>query len=102
MGPNAVRMLRLLGLAVAATALLALPSSAFARQHANHRGHHFKHHDGEHHGSGAVYTATNDPNGNAVIVFRRNSNGTLTQSATVPTGGTGIAAQPPFTFPIVD
>lgn len=103
MGPNAVRVLRLLGLAVAAAALLVLPSSAFAKQHAKHRGHHFRHHDGDHHGNaGAVYTTTNDPNGNAVIVFKRNSNGTLTQGATVPTGGTGIAAQPPFTFPIVD
>lgn len=103
MGPNAVRMLRLIGLAVAAAALLLLPDSALAKQHANHRGHHFSHHDGDHHGNaGAVYTATNDPNGNAVIVFRRHPDGTLTQGPTVPTGGTGIAAQPPFTFPIVD
>jgi 6-phosphogluconolactonase len=108
MGPNAARTLRLLGLAVAAAALLLLPSSAFAKQHAksdHHRSHHGKRHGGDHHGNsgaGAVYTATNDPNGNAVIVFKRNSNGTLTQGPTVPTGGTGIAAQPPFTFPIVD
>ena len=104
MGPNAVRMLRLLGLAIAAAALLLLPSSAFAKQHANHRGHHFRHHDGDHHGfaGGAVYTTTNDPSGNAVIVFKRNRDGSLTQGPTVPTGGTGIAAQPPFTFPIVD
>ncbi|MGN6868629.1 MAG: lactonase family protein [Solirubrobacteraceae bacterium] len=98
-------MLRLLGLGVAAAALLLLPSSAFAKQHANHRGHHSRHHDGDHHGNsgaGAVYTTTNDPGGNSVIVFKRNSNGTLTQGPTVPTGGTGIAAQPPFTFPIVD
>ena len=98
MGPNPVRLMRLLGLAVAAAALLLLPSSAFAKSH-----HHRSHHDGDHHGGGgAVYTTTNDPSGNAVIVFKRNSNGTLTQGQTVPTGGTGIAAQPPFTFPIVD
>ncbi|HET6871339.1 MAG TPA: beta-propeller fold lactonase family protein [Solirubrobacteraceae bacterium] len=105
MGPNAVRMLRLLGLGVAAAALLLLPSSAFAKQHAKHRGHHSRHHDGDHHGDaghGTVYTTTNDPNGNAVIVFTRNRDGTLRQGPTVPTGGTGIAAQPPFTFPIVD
>jgi 6-phosphogluconolactonase len=107
MGPNAVRMLRLLGLAVASAALLLLPASALAKQHAkrhHHRSHHGQRHDGDHHGNsrGAVYTTTNDPNGNAVIVFKRNSNGTLTQGPTVPTGGTGIAAQPPFTFPIVD
>jgi 6-phosphogluconolactonase len=106
MGPNAVRLVRLLGLAAAAAALLLLPSSAFARQHAkshHHRSHHVRHHDGDHHGAtGAVYTTTNDPSGNAVIVFKRNSDGSLTQGPTVPTGGTGIAAQPPFTFPIVD
>jgi 6-phosphogluconolactonase (cycloisomerase 2 family) len=101
-------MLRLLGLAVATAALLLLPSSAFAKQHAkshHHRSHHAKHHDGDHHGNsggGAVYTTTNDPSGNAVIVFKRNRDGSLTQGPTVPTGGTGIAAQPPFTFPIVD
>jgi hypothetical protein len=50
----------------------------------------------------AVYTATNNPAGNAVIVFTRNSDGTLTQRETVPTGGTGSPAQPPFSFPIVD
>jgi 6-phosphogluconolactonase (cycloisomerase 2 family) len=95
-------MLRLLGLAVTAAALLLLPSSAFAKQHAKSH-HHFRHHDGDDHGnSGAVYTTTNDPGGNAVIVFRRNRDGTLTQGPTVPTGGTGIAAQPPFGFPIVD
>src|SRR6185437_717798 len=60
---------------------------------------------GDHHDNsvvGAAYTTTNDPNGNGVIVFRRHRDGTLTQGPTVPTGGTGIAAQPPFTFPIVD
>ncbi len=100
MGPNAVRLMRLLGLALAAAALLLLPASALAKGR-----HHARHHDGDHHehfGRGAVYTTTNDPNGNAVIVFKRNSNGSLTQGPTVPTGGTGIAAQPPFTFPIVD
>jgi 6-phosphogluconolactonase (cycloisomerase 2 family) len=107
MGPNAVRLVRLLGLAVAAAALLLLPSTAFAKHHAkshHHRSHHARHHDGDHHGNsaGAVYTTTNDPNGNAVIVFKRGRDGTLTQGPTVPTGGTGIAAQPPFTFPIVD
>ena len=108
MGPNAVRLLRLLGLAAVAAALLLLPATAFARRHAkshHHRSHHGNRHDGDHHGNsvvGAVYTTTNDPNGNGVIVFERNRDGTLTQGPTVPTGGTGIAAQPPFTFPIVD
>jgi 6-phosphogluconolactonase len=112
MGPNAVRMLRLLGLAVASAALLLLPASALAKQHGkrhhhpkHHPSHHGQRHDGDHHGNfggGAVYTTTNDPNGNSVIVFKRNRDGSLTQGQTVPTGGTGIAQQPPFTFPIVD
>jgi 6-phosphogluconolactonase (cycloisomerase 2 family) len=96
--------MRLLGLALAAAALLLLPASALAKQHAKSH-HHRSHHDGDHHGNavvGAVYTTTNDPNGNGVIVFQRHRDGTLTQGPTVPTGGTGIAAQPPFTFPIVD
>jgi 6-phosphogluconolactonase (cycloisomerase 2 family) len=100
MGPNAARLVRLLGVAVAAAALLLLPASALAKSH-----HHGRHHDGDHHGHsvvGAVYTTTNDPAGNAVIVFNRHRDGTLTQGPTIPTGGTGIAAQPPFGFPIVD
>jgi 6-phosphogluconolactonase len=107
MGHNAVRMLRLLGLAALTAALLLLPSSAFAKQHAkshHHRSHHSQRHDGDHHGNpgGTVYAATNDPNGNGVIVFHQNRDGTLTQGATVPTGGAGLASEPPFTFPIVD
>lgn len=48
-----------------------------------------------------VYTATNNPAGNAVIVFDSNKDGSLTQRETVPTGGIG-GATPPFSFPIVD
>jgi 6-phosphogluconolactonase len=50
----------------------------------------------------AVYTATNNPAGNAVIVFWQNNDGSLTQGPTVSTGGLGAAAEPPFSFPIVD
>jgi 6-phosphogluconolactonase (cycloisomerase 2 family) len=53
-------------------------------------------------GAGWVFTATNNPSGNAVFVYKRAANGTLTQTATVSTGGKGIASQPPFGFPIVD
>ncbi len=53
-------------------------------------------------GRGAVYTATNNPAGNSVLVFTANADGSLTQSETVPTGGLGLAAEPPFSFPIVD
>ena len=103
MGPGyiAARRARLFGVLAAAAVLLLLPASALA-----HARSHRSHHDGDAgHGSavgGAVYTTTNNPSGNAVIVFWRNRNGSLTQGPTVPTGGTGIAAQPPFTFPIVD
>jgi 6-phosphogluconolactonase (cycloisomerase 2 family) len=40
--------------------------------------------------AGAVYTMTNDPAGNAVVVYARSGNGTLTKSGTFPTGGTSI------------
>jgi hypothetical protein len=52
--------------------------------------------------AGWVFTATNNPKGNQVIVFKRGSDGKLKQSATVSTGGKGIASEPPFGFPIVD
>jgi 6-phosphogluconolactonase len=44
--------------------------------------------DGQH---GAVYTQTNDPNGNTVQQFNRSDDGTLSPAATVPTGGAGLA-----------
>jgi 6-phosphogluconolactonase len=49
-----------------------------------------------------LYTTTNDPAGNQVLVFTQNKDGSVTLSQTVATGGTGSAAQPPFSFPIVD
>ncbi len=39
---------------------------------------------------GHVYTMTNDPAGNAVVVFNRAADGTLTKFGTFPTGGTSI------------
>jgi 6-phosphogluconolactonase len=44
------------------------------------------------HGPGAVYTLTNQVAGNAVAVFVRGADGTLTTAGTVSTGGTGIGA----------
>src|SRR4029077_4367309 len=41
---------------------------------------------------GAVYTLTNQVAGNAVAVFDRAADGTLTAAATVATGGTGTGA----------
>ena len=104
MGPGQVVRLLRIALPIAAAALLAaLPATALAKNRGKHHSHHKTIHgfDGDHHG-GFVYTTTNDPSGNAVLVFGRNHDGTLTQGPTVSTGGTGIAAQPPFTFPIVD
>jgi len=102
LGSTAARVARLSVALAAAAALLLLPASAFAHTKGHHRGHH----DGDSgHGNAApaaVYTMTNDPNGNAVIVYARNANGTITQTGSVPTGGTGIASEPPFGFPIVD
>ena len=38
---------------------------------------------------GAVYTMTNDPDGNTIFVYRRNTDGTLKFINAVPTGGRG-------------
>ncbi len=40
-------------------------------------------------GGGAVYTLTNSPSGNAVAVFDRAPDGSLTADGSVPTGGAG-------------
>lgn len=45
--------------------------------------------------SGAVYTLSNQPAGNSVIVFDRAADGTLTLAGSFPTGGTGVTP-PPF------
>jgi 6-phosphogluconolactonase len=42
--------------------------------------------------SGAVYTLTNAPSGNAVIVFDRASDGSLTPAGSFATGGSGTGA----------
>lgn len=42
-----------------------------------------------HRAVGAVYTMTNDPAGNAVVVFDRTADGALEMTSTVPTGGEG-------------
>ena len=41
---------------------------------------------------GAVYTATNSPTGNQVLVFDRSSDGSLTAAGSVNTGGRGTGA----------
>jgi 6-phosphogluconolactonase (cycloisomerase 2 family) len=77
---------------LAAAALLLLPSVAAAKTHKKPKKVNYN----------ALYSATNNPGANAVVWWRRNSNGTLTKKGTVKTGGKGIAAQQPFGFPIED
>jgi 6-phosphogluconolactonase (cycloisomerase 2 family) len=43
-------------------------------------------------GPGAVFTATNDAEANAVVVFRRGAGGALSELGSVPTGGAGTGA----------
>src|SRR5258708_16830138 len=42
--------------------------------------------------SGAVYVLLNQSTANSVLVYRRDSNGNLTYSSSVPTGGTGAGS----------
>jgi 6-phosphogluconolactonase len=80
----------------AAAAVLALvPASAMAKKPNNHG-------KGHSHGGGVVYTMTQNPAGNEIVVYRRASNGNITETARVATGGVGAASTPPFGFPIVD
>jgi 6-phosphogluconolactonase len=111
---RAVSAARLVIAIVVSALAAALPATALAKHggrshHAKShhtKGHHAKgHHSGGNspgQAAGAVYTATNDPTGNAVVMYTRSANGTLTKGATFPTGGVGIATEPPFGFPIVD
>lgn len=100
---SAVRTLRLLAMMLAAVALL-VPATAAAHGHGqrHHSGHHARDH-GKQAAPNALYTTTNDPNGNQVITYARHADGTITQlGSPVDTGGKGAAAEPPFGFPIVD
>jgi len=106
---SAVRTLRLLAMLVAAVASL-IPATAAAHGKRHQERHHSKHHGRDHDNQAApnaLYTATNGPApaGNAVIMYTRHADGTITQTGTpVSTGGVGSAGtgQPPFGFPIVD
>jgi 6-phosphogluconolactonase (cycloisomerase 2 family) len=44
--------------------------------------------------SGAVFSMTNQPTGNAVMAYTRGSDGTLTPAGVFPTGGLGTGGQP--------
>jgi 6-phosphogluconolactonase len=100
MGFRAHRRLAVLRNAAVTGVALAALSAAPALAH--HRGARFGDDHGGRSGQGAVYTQTNDPAGNHVLVFARNRDGTLGQPQAVATGGLGRATQPPFGFPITD
>jgi 6-phosphogluconolactonase len=50
----------------------------------------------------AVYTETNTVPMNFVVVYSRAADGTLTETQSVPTGGSGVTSSPPFGFPVTD
>jgi 6-phosphogluconolactonase len=94
MGRNAVRIARLMGMLVAAVALLA-PWAADAKKPT-------KKTPGVPH---RFYTQTNDPAGNTVLVYDRRADGTITLLGNVPTGGKGQSTPPgtpTFGLPVVD
>lgn len=91
---GAVRSLRLVGVFLTAAALLLVPSTALAKKH--------KKKPPKKVNVNMMYTMTNDPTGNKVVVFKRHANGTITQGKSYKTGGKGLAGTPPFDFPIAD
>lgn len=50
--------------------------------------------------SGAVYSLTNQPSGNSVVVFDRAADGTLTLAGSYPTGGTGVSPGTTFVLKV--
>jgi 6-phosphogluconolactonase len=101
------RLARFTSAAILAGALAAFGATgAIARDRGHGNGNHHGQNGGHGHGvksvAGAVYTETNQASGNAVLVFAQHRDGTIVQQASVPTGGVGLAKNPPFDFPIVD
>ncbi len=97
MGRSAVRIARLLGLLLVAAALLT-PVVADAAKKPTKK----KKPLGVPH---RFYTQTNNPAGNTVLVYARNTNGTITPIGNVPTGGKGQPTPPgtpTFGLPVVD
>ena len=96
MGRHAMRRVRLVGVSLAAVALLIPWVADAASKQGQGQGQQ---------GQGAggwVVTATNSPAGNKLWLYKRGANGKLTQVGSASTGGKGIASEPPFGFPIVD
>ena len=97
MGRDAMRRVRLVGMSLAAIALLIPWVADAATKQGQSQGK-----KGSKAVGGWVVTATNSPSGNKLWVYKRGADGKLTQTGSVATGGKGIASEPPFGFPIVD
>jgi 6-phosphogluconolactonase (cycloisomerase 2 family) len=95
-----MKRVRLVGLSLVAVALL-IPVVADAAS-SGQQGQQGQQGQGGKAAGGWVVTATNNPGGNKLWVYKRGANGMLTQTGSVATGGNGIASEPPFGFPIVD
>jgi 6-phosphogluconolactonase (cycloisomerase 2 family) len=69
-----------------------------------HAKHHAKSGKGKAHKgkTGYVYVATNDPAGNAVVVYRRAADGSLTEAGRYETGGAGGGGRTELPVPITD
>jgi 6-phosphogluconolactonase len=97
MGRHAMRRARLVGVSLAAIALLIPVVANAASKQGQGQGQ-----QGGNAAGGWVVTATNSPAGNKLWLYKRGANGKLTQVGSASTGGKGIASEPPFGFPIVD
>ena len=75
---------RFLAAAIVGAAVVGAPASAAHAEVGHNNGHHNT-------GSHAVFAQTNDPAGNAVLVFDRGSDGTLSLAGSYATGGKGGA-----------
>jgi 6-phosphogluconolactonase (cycloisomerase 2 family) len=95
-----MRRVRLVGISLAAIALLIPVVADAASKQGQGQGQQGQ--QGQKAAGGWVVTATNNPSGNKLWVYKRGANGKLTQTGSVSTGGKGIASEPPFGFPIVD
>ena len=80
---------------VAAVAALAGAGAAYPDHgHGNGRGHEHGHGHGHARSGSVVWVQTNEPGGNRILVYDRNSDGTLSQAGAYATGGNGGVAAP--------
>jgi 6-phosphogluconolactonase (cycloisomerase 2 family) len=77
---------------LAAFALVLVGAQSAAAAHRHHGHHHHGH--GHGHGRNLVFVQTNQPSGNAVVVFDRGHDGRLSRAGTYATAGRGGTASP--------